>query len=147
MGDFSFNSSGPTRSSTFQKLVSGKIDSADSPGQSSGVKSGEGRIFNEVGAAPGAENGQVDEAKGRLVGLEAAVTNITESRASIQGLGSNYPEVEGANSDASRVSVRDVNAASELADTLYSRITGNEGLANNAQVVRLSPENVQRVLS
>ncbi len=143
MSDFTFNSSGSPRSSTFQKLVSQNVNgSPPTTIQPESGRTGEARIFRAVKPAPE----KLDQATSRLSGLEAAVTNLSESRVSLEQLSSNNDDVVGANSEASKASVRDVNAAAQLADTLFSQILGDEDVAKDAQVQSLSIDRVQRAL-
>jgi hypothetical protein len=143
MSDFTFNSSGSPRSTAFQKLVTQNVNgSPPSISQPESGRTGEERIFREVQSAPD----KVDQTTSRLSGLEAAVTNLSESRVSLEQLNSSNEDVAGANSEASKASVRDVDAAAQLADTLFSQILGDEEVAKDAQAGALTPDRVERAL-
>ena len=88
--------------------------------------------------------------------LVAAVSSISDASRSIRGLGKEKPEkteksksveeVKEAVDEASRVEVRDVEKAAELAQSLLDRINLFEEEALAAQAVRISPDVVFSLL-
>jgi hypothetical protein len=79
--------------------------------------------------------------------LDSAVKNIEHSSTVLNYLGTSAEEVEQANSDASEVSVKDLDRAVELASELYDRIRRDEQLAQDAHKDGLSVHRIQRFLS
>jgi hypothetical protein len=79
--------------------------------------------------------------------LESAVDSLSESSKALEHITSPAQEVEQANSDAADVSVKDVDAAAQLAGELYGRIRENDQTAREAHATKRLRESVHRFLS
>lgn len=149
MSGFSFDPSGPPRAAPFKRLVSAHVGGAGVPLKAEASPAPPAReIFNEFNS-PASDGLAQPDPPGRVAlrALESAVDNLSESSKALDYITSSTTEVERANSDAADVSVKDVDAAAQLADELYERIRENERLARQAHDANLSREAVHRFLS
>jgi hypothetical protein len=144
MSEFSFD---PAKPSAFQRLISGRVANRDSgaAGQSEQKQVSGAGIFKEVPAvSSGADNGPA--ARAALSGLSSAVRNVSDSTDAVSSLGDAFDEVRRSNRQASEVSVREVQAAAQVADELQDRIRGDLQVATDAQGKGLSSDTIQRFL-
>lgn len=144
MSGFSFD---PARPSAFQRLISGTVGSPDtsSAGRSQQRQISGASVFNEVPAADGGTD-SAPPARAALSGLSTAVKNLSDSTDAIASMGDAVDEVQRSNKQASEASVRDVQAAAQVADELQNRIRDDLKRASDAQGKGLSLDSVQRFL-
>jgi hypothetical protein len=149
MSGFSFDPSGPPRTTPFKRLASAQVGGSGvaSSGEASPAPPAR-EIFNEFSISDPHGVAQRDPPERvALRALESAVDSLSESSKTLEYITSSTVEVEQANSAAADVSVKDVDAAAQLADELYGRIRENERLAREAHDAKLSQESVHRFLS
>jgi|688.fasta_scaffold219979_2 hypothetical protein len=143
MSDFSLKSSGPGRVSSFQKLTSGSVNSSSSGGKAAeSPRAGQ----TKEGEVPVSDDAATRSIFNRLSGLEASVSNLRESKGTLDALVGD-DEVAREIVAASTASVRDVEVAANLASELRSQMFENKELAKDAQLTsELTPERVQKAL-
>lgn len=144
MTDFSFKSSGPGRVSAFQKLASGNVNGSTSGGKDAGApRTG----LAKEGERPTSDDAATRSIFNRISGLEASVSNLQESKGTLEALVGDSDEVAREIVAASTASVRDVEQAANLAGEIRSQILENDKLATDAQATSsLTPERVQKAL-
>lgn len=143
MDDFSFDPAGALKPSAFRRLMAVRVNS---PSRDPAFNSqpdpppDQQRIFREVPPPD-------PRAQASLAGLEAAVTNISESAASVSRIADGYSgEVSDVNADSSGASVTEVDKAARLAEDLSVKIAQNAQQSRQAQADQLSASAVTRFL-
>lgn len=145
MSDFSFNNSTrPGRASAFQRLASGNVNgSPNQPTKAANESAPQGGAGEEIKASDDAATKSIFN---KLSGLESSVRDLQDSKATLGSILEDSDEVAREIVSASSASVRDVEAAAQLADELSSQIVESGQLAEDAQASGLTAERVQRAL-
>ena len=144
MSSFTFD---PSKPSPFQRLISGRVGAPVSNATTAaGERQNSGAsVFKEVPAADGGTD-SAPPARAALSGLSTAVKNLSDSTDALASVGDAVDEVQRSNKQASEASVRDVQAAAQVADDLQNRIRDDLKRASAAQGKGLSMDSVQRFL-